>query len=505
MSVERSLVENSLTEGQSLTSLIQNFSHIFDNCKDVMNIFSLTDNLILSVNRAGFESTGYTLHELQELPIDRLYPPEEQTKLFKSFQRLETEGSAQEKLKMYVKNGELRDLWLRSFIVQTSPKMLALVHTIDITEETRREQKALTDSRLASLGETSAMLAHELTNAVAAIHAGIYLLEMDRANIFSATGLQRLERVKSSVKHMENIISSIQRYGRVAKSSSAFNSLPNLVSEASNLLGGFLHAKGITLISDFAPDAPLVWTNAVEIEQILLILMKNAAQAMESSPTRTITLKSRVVEGGVDLTVTDSGTGIDEAVRGRIFASFISTKPVGVGAGLGLSIAKRLADSNRVSLTFSSISGEGTTFTLGFRADDNAAYSQKNRDEVKAYAGKKILLVGDGEEFIGKIHSFLLSKGAEIIRATSGQEALKVLAVEHLDVIICDENLYPLDEFTFISQARLVFGGVILALCSQRKAALLSLEESSTVDYILQKPFDMQLLDELLQSTERIS
>ncbi|MBC7659463.1 MAG: PAS domain S-box protein [Chitinophagaceae bacterium] len=490
--------EASFENSQTLDALIHNFDHIFDNCRDVMNLFSLSRSLILTTNRAGFEGTGYTLKELQETPIDKLYPPEEMNKLFASFQRLESDGFAQEKLKMFVKNGELRDFWIRSFIVQKEPELLALVHSIDITEEIRNEQKALREARLASLGETTAMLAHELTNAVASIHACLKLIEIDPDCSFSSNGIQRFSHAKASVQLMENIITSIQHYGRLSTNSKSFSSLASIIDESLQLLRGYLDAKKILIFKDFTKDLPFIWVNTSEIGQILLILMKNAAQAMESVPRRELRFSSTLKDGSVQLSVIDSGNGIDKSIQDRIFGSFVSTKPVGAGAGLGLSIAKRLANSNGIKIDFSSEIGLGTTFKLDFQIHDGTVQNLTENETVLPLTSKNILLVGDGTDLIIKIERYLGTRGGKVIRATSAQYALKILGHERINCVICEEDLYPYDEISFIKEARTLFSGVFCAMSSRHNEELFILEKTRKIDFILQKPFALDLLDELL-------
>jgi PAS domain S-box-containing protein len=153
-------------EEESQRKWINYFEHLFANSKDIMNLFSMTQRKILRWNPQAGIMMGYTKEDLENTPIESIYPPEELLKLGGTFQRLAEHGFAEEKLKIFNKKKELKDIWTRAFVVQYEPEVLCLVHTIDITEEKERERNLLKEARLSALGEASATLAHEINNAL---------------------------------------------------------------------------------------------------------------------------------------------------------------------------------------------------------------------------------------------------------------------------------------------------------------------------------------------------
>ena len=109
---------------------------------------------------------------------------------------------------------------------------------------------------------------------------------------------------------------------------------------------------------------PAVLCRGPEIAQVLLNLLVNAADAVESSTLRTVRVRTWERGGKVHLEVSDSGPGIDPAVRNRLFEAFVTTKQNGRGTGLGLSICKNIVESHGGSISVDSESGNGARFTV---------------------------------------------------------------------------------------------------------------------------------------------
>ena len=125
--------------------------------------------------------------------------------------------------------------------------------------------------------------------------------------------------------------------------------------------------RHIELVREYEPDLPAVPLVAQEIEQVLLNLMRNAAQAMVGAATEQPQLTLRVRRDGqwLQLEVQDNGPGISDAIRKRIFEPFFTTKTVGQGTGLGLSVSYMIIVNNHGgTLEVESVPGEGTTFVI---------------------------------------------------------------------------------------------------------------------------------------------
>jgi two-component system sensor kinase FixL len=137
--------------------------------------------------------------------------------------------------------------------------------------------------------------------------------------------------------------------------------LPKLIEEAGALALVGTREKGITARFDFAPDAALVLVDRVQIQQVLINLMRNAVEAMEESPERVLSV-STALDGPdtVRVTVRDTGAGIAPEVRAHLFEAFNSSKPAGMG--LGLSICRTIVEAHGGRIEALDAEGGGTEF-----------------------------------------------------------------------------------------------------------------------------------------------
>ena len=456
------------------------FEHLFANSRDIMNLFSLTEGKIILVNRAGEEATGYSTEELSTLPVDALYPPEEHAKLALAFERLKTTGYSSEKLRMYARNGELCDIWTRSYVIQREPETICLVHTIDITEENRKHERELRNAKLATLGESSATLAHELKNALQSMQFSLGALRRHMADKHADRVEVSLARVERAAAHMDDVIAGIERSTHGSSAGSSDVSIPSAVQNALQLMRGYLDAKQIHVVSEFDRSLPLVWCDRTQLEQILIVLIKNAAQAMASRDLRE--LRVNVVGSGerVRLEIADTGGGLPTEIEKRVFEAFSTTKPAGLGMGLGLTTAKRLAEGNGIDLTFRSQGGVGTTFALEFSS------TRPRKAAASPLEGRVLLVLGDDPTTLDAACSALTQAGARVLIATTVADALQCLRVHTVEAVVCDDALYPVGAQAFVAEARRMYRGPVCLVVNHPD--LQGAGRHTEVEFVLRKP-----------------
>jgi len=442
-------------EEESQKKWIDHFERLFANSKDIMNLFSMTQRKILRWNPQAAIAMGYSKDELSNVPIEKIYPPEELLKLGASFQRLAAEGFSEEKLKIYRKGKDLGDIWIRSFVIQYEPEVLCLVHTIDITEEKERERVLLKETRLAALGEASASLAHEINNSLQSIQFNLYLLKEEKARLPDDC-FKRLEKIEMNVTHIGSVVRNIQNYTHFSRAGKTNVFLSSIIESAKQILEGYVANRQIDLVCDIEQNLPPISVDPNQIQQILLILMKNAIQSMISTPLRKLLVSAhREGDSKIILKLTDTGSGIPPEVKKNLFESFVTTKPIGVGLGLGLSVAKKLAVANKLDMTFTSEVGLGTEFVLTFTMESPEAGKEE------APAGFVLLYVDDKDSLFPSFESFLASKHITVIRSQSAKEAVKTLVNNHVDLVMCAENMYPVSGHAFLKEAANLFSGPI--------------------------------------------
>ena len=139
--------------------------------------------------------------------------------------------------------------------------------------------------------------------------------------------------------------------------------LNELIKEMITLVDQKTHYANVRIETQLDPDLPPLWASATELQQVLLNLLNNSVDAMQSSGG-IIRVTTEVNDGDIFLKVADNGIGIAEANLPRIFDPFYTTKPVGQGTGLGLSICYGIIKKLGGDIQVQSAKGKGTTFTI---------------------------------------------------------------------------------------------------------------------------------------------
>jgi PAS domain S-box-containing protein len=442
-------------EEESQKKWIGYFERLFANSKDIMNLFSMTQRKILRWNPQAAIAMGYSKEELSDVPIEKIYPPEELLKLGASFQRLAAEGFSEEKLKIYRKGKDLGDIWIRSFVIQYEPEVLCLVHTIDITEEKEREKALLKETRLAALGEASAALAHEINNSLQSIQFNLYLLKEEKARL-PEDCFKRLEKIETNVTHIGSVVRNIQNYTHFSRSGRTNVFISAIIESSKQILEGYVANRQIEIVSEIEQNLHPVSVDPNQIQQILLILMKNAIQSMATCEVRKLSIIASSGDNGtLVLRLKDTGCGIPPEVKKTLFESFVTTKPIGVGLGLGLSVARKLALANKVDMTFVSEVGVGTEFVLTFQPQKMETEGEQN---AQSYV---LMYVDDKDSLFPSFEDFLASKNITVIRSQSAKEAVKTLVNNHVDLVMCVENMYPVSGHAFLKEAANLYSGPI--------------------------------------------
>jgi PAS domain S-box-containing protein len=248
-----------------------------------------------------------------------------------------------------------------------------LVYVIDVTER-RQAQDAIQQAqaelahaaRVATLGELSASIAHEVSQPLMAIvtngEAGMRWLRRDTPNLEEVE--TALGRVVAEGRRASDIVKRIRAYLRKAPSQRTRLDLPTLVEDAAALVDRELAKASVELAIDVPPDMPHVQGDRIQLQQILVNLMVNAAQAMSGqSGRRQLSIAAACgQEESVVITVRDTGPGIPEDQLQRLFDPFFSTKQDGMG--MGLAICRTTAEAHGGRLTVESRPGHGATFML---------------------------------------------------------------------------------------------------------------------------------------------
>jgi C4-dicarboxylate-specific signal transduction histidine kinase len=243
----------------------------------------------------------------------------------------------------------------------------------DIAEREQTEQElalsrqsAILSAKMAALGEMSGNIAHEVNNPLAAI-----LLQAERLRHLARRGqldTQAVARtgrnIESTVNRIRGIVDALRAFAREAERDPMRpESVRQIVNDTLELCSKRFQQRAIALDVPPIPEDLRVVCRSVQISQILLNLLGNAYDAVETQPRRHVRITVEADDAQIWIAVTDSGPGVPPELRARIMEPFFTTKMAGAGTGLGLSVSRGIAELHGGSLSLDASSPE-TRFVL---------------------------------------------------------------------------------------------------------------------------------------------
>jgi C4-dicarboxylate-specific signal transduction histidine kinase len=236
-------------------------------------------------------------------------------------------------------------------------------------QELREKQEQLVQAgKLATLGELTTGVAHELNNPLNNIGLfvgnAIDLIELGMADTDTERILQELSNAMQQVRKATEIISHLRTFGRAASVSREPVAINQVIVRAISLMREQLRLRQIEVDLQFPPEDVIVIGNAIQLEQVFINLLTNARDAMVNAARKIITITCVQVEQSVDICVSDTGPGIPAGLEQRIFDPFFTTKEVGAGTGLGLSITYGIIKEHQGTITVGNRPGEGASFLI---------------------------------------------------------------------------------------------------------------------------------------------
>ena len=216
------------------------------------------------------------------------------------------------------------------------------------------ETHLIASSKMSMLGEMAAGLAHEINNPLAIINgtAAVLHAALKNKRLTDEVLETGLVKIDATVQRIAKIIRGLRTFARDTGEDPKMNTpLASVVSDTLDLCRERVRNRGITLKAALPANAHLR-CNAAQVSQILINLISNAVDAVEAGGEKWIEVSADVSDGRVKIFVTDGGLEIPREVTERMMNPFFTTKPVGKGSGLGLSISKGLAESNGGTLDY---------------------------------------------------------------------------------------------------------------------------------------------------------
>ena len=232
----------------------------------------------------------------------------------------------------------------------------------DITDRIRLEDQLVQNDKLTSIGLLAAGVAHEVNTPLAVISSYSQMLRKQIAP--GDTGYKLLEKITAQTFRASEIVNSLLSFSRMNAAEFAAVDIHKVINETLSLLEHSFKTAQIQVASDLLAEAPMVTGNAGKLQQVFLNLFLNARDAMPEGGV--LGIRTSIVEGRIEIVVTDSGVGISREHIKKIYDPFFTTKIAGKGTGLGLSVSYGIVQEHGGSISVESSLGRGTSFRLDF-------------------------------------------------------------------------------------------------------------------------------------------
>ncbi|CAN5691834.1 hypothetical protein BH23GEM10_BH23GEM10_09120 [soil metagenome] len=418
------------------------------------------DGRIIYANQAHARMLGYDL-ERRPLPnIREFIADEESARLTDEFiDRALEHGSCSGRVRRRSRDGReipLDVVFCR--VDRPGDEHLIICITHDVTAEIQREEHLRRAERLASIGTLISGVAHELNNPLHSItnFATLLLESADRRD----EDREDLEIIRREAQRAAKIVADLRLLARQSQEvvpDRARVDLNDVVTHVIRTRAYALATHNIEVVQDLAPTLPAVWAERGQMEQVIINLVVNAEQAMNSvTGERRLTVRTRAHEDVVVLHVADTGPGIPPEQMDRLFDPFFPTKEPGKGTGLGLSLVYSIIAEHGGSV-HADTAERGAVFRVELprAGQERRAAAVNSPDLVRPLC---VLVVDDEPSIRRALSRYLTRRGHEVHVAGDGAEALSMIETSvgcsPYDVILSDLRMPGLGGDELIDRLR---------------------------------------------------
>ena len=369
---ERKLAEKALHESE------EKYRSLFNSGPDPIFVLDHARLEILDANPVAEETYGYSKDELTGMLFSALGPVDDIYKSMSDFEKDEWRAACIVSSRVQHYRKDRKPFYVRVTACPTRYKDrdAIILATTDITEALEKEAQLLQASKMTTLGEMSAGVAHELNQPLNAIKMGSEYLNMmieSGKQIPEKNLLEVSRQISEQVDRASEIIDCLREFGRKPDFAKEKVDINEAVRVAIAIVGQQFRLQNINLTLEVDDGLPPILARKTRIEQVIFNLVANARDAVmrrkEARPGAVkpaVKIRSFYENEQVALTVTDNGSGIPQDILDKVFEPFFTTKEVGSGMGLGLSISYGIVKDYNGNIDIQSKEGEGTTVKLTF-------------------------------------------------------------------------------------------------------------------------------------------
>ena len=400
-----------------------------------------------------------------------------------------------------------------SIYVEISSKAITIGNEVfiqsfyrDITEKKKFQEHLLQSQKMESVGVLAGGIAHDFNNILTAILGHTDLIR--RFAVLNEKATRSLNVIEDASRRAGRMISKLLGFARKSKHERTPINLNDVVYETIKLLEQ-VFKKSIDLSVELDNRLPLIQGDVNQMEQVIMNFLVNARDAMPNGGRIVIKTQARTVVKGmpdvppyvppgeyVQISVSDTGTGIPEDIKNKIFEPFFTTKEPGKGTGLGLSMVYGAINDHQGYLSVESTLGVGSVFTVFLPAAAPATVAG-TKEAVSPGSGKQTLLIVDDEQDILDImRDSLENQGYKVFATGDSTVAIDIYRriFHEVALVITDIVMPGIDGRELIRQIKVINPDVKVLAISGYTKYVGEKEDIRDIDGFLQKPFESYYL-----------
>jgi PAS domain S-box-containing protein len=435
---------------EALRQSEEKYRTVLEQMEEAYYELDLAGNFTL-FNDAMCRQLGYSTEELMGMNYQAITPPENAKKALtlynkvyrtgKSFKSISMERIRKDGTRLYVESSVFPLRNERDEIIGSRGITRDITGLKQAEEEKRQmEQKAQLASRLACVGELASGIAHEINNPLTGVIGYAHLL-LARKDI-SKDIRRDLETINAGAQRVADIVKKLLIFSGQRKPERKLTNINEIISTTLDLQAYELASHNISVDFQPASDLPMTIVDPGQLQQVFLNLIINAETEMSLAHGKgKLSIKAEHIDNTIRISFKDNGPGIAKKNLEKIFDPFFSTREVGQGTGLGLSVCHGIITEHKGRIWAESKLGKGATFILELpivTEDKKPMPFEPTVEKPKKVTKAKILVIDD-EPFIRQLVSHVLSKeGHEVEAVDNAEDALKMIKSKRYSLILLD-------------------------------------------------------------------